>query len=53
MNLKGLEVEKKKNLVKVSKKTDTEKLQQMRNELFSHLQKVNNLIGIKALPKVA
>ena len=57
LSLKGKDFQKNKNLVKVtvkvSDKTDIEKLQQIRNELETHLQKVNIFINAKTLPKVA
>ena len=39
--------------VKVSEKTDMEKLQQIRNELETQLREVNQFIKAKTLPKVA
>ncbi|MAY91042.1 MAG: hypothetical protein CMN00_07715 [Rickettsiales bacterium] len=57
LSLKGKDFQKNKSFVKVnvkvSDKTDIEKLQQIRNELESHLQKVNHFIEAKTLPKVA
>ena len=57
LSLKGKDFQKNKSFVKVtvkvSDKTDIEKLQQIRNELETHLQEVNSFINAKTLPKVA
>ena len=57
LSLKGKDFQQNKSFVKVtvkvSDKTDIEKLQQIRNELETHLQKVNIFINAKTLLKVA